>query len=79
MMSNGASDLAEVVDEAPAKRTRGPGKPKRQRRDFKGDLAELQSRVGMALLLLNRAMDCTEAGSLVGNLLVVAREILQGK
>jgi hypothetical protein len=53
-MSNGATnDLAEA-DEAPAKRTRGPGKVRRARRNYVEELRTANQRIETAVRLLKR-------------------------
>jgi hypothetical protein len=80
MMSNGASDLAEVVDEAPARRTRGSGKVKGRRRNYASEVREWESRAGMVMLMLNRIIEIEkQSPTATSDLAIVAREILQGK
>jgi hypothetical protein len=59
-------------------RRRGPGKPKRVRRSFQAELQSLESRVGLALLILNRVLE-HEGETRTADLCTVARDVLQGK
>jgi hypothetical protein len=69
-----SEDNDQATIEPPVKRGRGPGKPKATRRNFGAELAQLQSRVNVALKLLDKI----PAPSRVG-LLETAVEILEGK
>lgn len=67
-------NMAETTEvETNNKRTRGPGK--RTRRNYQGELMELQGRVDMALKLLRKTK--VDAGP--NSLLEVAIETLEGK
>jgi len=79
-MSNGATNDQPEADEAPAKRTRGPGKVKGRRRNYASEVREWESRAGMVMLMLNRIIEIEkQSPTATSDLAIVAREILQGK